>query len=118
MRREVTFHNYLKWYDIRMKEKFSYRLIAHLDRQKKPGELLEKLRAKKIKWGISIKGEDKIEKGFKLIYEAIHRRKYNPRTDGDAHEEYKCSTHTETECPVSCKYFKDWEKRFNSLNPV
>ncbi|MFA4829264.1 MAG: hypothetical protein WC855_05055 [Thermodesulfovibrionales bacterium] len=115
---EKTFRKYLKWYDIRTNEKLSFRVIALIEKSKTPDELLEKVRCKKIKWGIPVTGEDKVEKGFHLIYEAIHRKPYRQKNTKPPIEEYKCPTHPDTECPHSCKYFKDWENRFDRLNPV
>ena len=121
LRREDTFQNYLRWYDIHTKEKLSFRLIAHIDKIHKtdPGkasEILEKLKSQKIRWGNPIKGEDKIEKGVKLIYKAIHGKKYSQKKIKPLIEEYNCPQHR-SDCPASCKYYKDWLGRFNRLMP-
>lgn len=116
---EKTFRKYLKWYDIRTNEKLSFRVIAHIDKSNNSDELLEKFRCKKIKWGIPVCGEDKVEKGFKLIYEAIHRKKYKHGSNETIEiDEYRCPTHLIVECPASCKYYKKWLGRFNRLMPT
>lgn len=115
---EHTFNNYLRWYDIHTQEKLSFRILAHYEKQKNKDNFLETVRCKKIKWGISVKGEDKIEKGIKLVYEAIHRKPYKQKNIEPISEEYKCPSHADKECPDSCKYLKEWADRFNRLNPI
>lgn len=120
LRKEDTFQKYLKWYDIHTKEKLSFRLIAHIEKQgkQKGAELLETLKSKKVRWGSPIKGEDKIEKGVKLIYKAIHRTDYSRKKIEPVIEGYNCPTHQKNNCPASCNYHKEWSGRFNRLNPV
>jgi hypothetical protein len=119
--REATFNNYLRWYDIHTTERFTFRLIALIEKIRKNNpqraeEILEKLKSKKIRWGNSIKGEDAVEKGIKLIYKAIHRTDYSQKKIEPLIEEYICPKH-ESDCPVSCTYHKTWLGRFNRLMP-
>jgi hypothetical protein len=59
--------------------------------------------------GESIKGEDSIEKGVKLIYKAIHRKVYpKPKKQGL----FICPKHGQ-DCPKDCKHLKNWMKVFN-----
>jgi len=120
--KKETFKEYLKWYDIHTKEKLSFRLIAHIDKisktnPSKASEILEKLKSKKIRWGNPVRGEDKIEKGVKLTYEAIHRKKYLKKQIEPLTEEYNCPQHKK-DCPTSCNYRKDWLGKFNRLMPA
>lgn len=119
--REATFNNYLRWYDIHTTEKLSFRLIANIEKNRKNNpqcaeEILEKLKSNKIRWGISIKGEDAVEKGVKIIYKAIHRTDYSQKKIEPLIENYNCPKH-KSGCPTSCKYYKNWLGRFNRLMP-
>jgi hypothetical protein len=116
---EDKFQNYLRWYDLHTQEKISCRLIAHFDKTYKTNplkatELLEKFKQKKIKWGLSVKGEDKIEKGVTKIYEAIYREDYSQEKVKPEIVGYNCSHHGNA-CPQTCTYYKKWLNRFNRL---
>jgi len=119
---ERIFKNYLEWYDIHIQERLSFKLIARYDQVKKTNpqgahEQLEKFKAKKVVWGKPIRGEDKIEKGIKLIYSAIHRAAYSRKAIASNEpiiEQYNCSTHG-VSCPISCKNYKEWLGKFNRL---
>lgn len=111
IRREETFQNYLRWYDLHTKEKLGFRLIALIDSRK-----VKRLSENKISWGKPAEGEDKVEKGIKCIFEAIHRVKYTKEKIGPIVEEYNCPEHSRN-CPTSCKYYEDWNSRFNCLMP-
>lgn len=122
IRKEDTFQRYLKWYDLHTKEKLGFRLIAFIDNTSKTdpqraSKLLEKLKSEKYRCGEPKEGEDKIEKGVKLIYKAIHRDNYSRKTIEPLFEEYNCSTHGKN-CPASCRYYKGWVGRFNRLMPT
>ncbi|MFO0752972.1 MAG: hypothetical protein U0411_06570 [Thermodesulfovibrionales bacterium] len=112
--KESTFKNYLRWYDLHVNEKISIRLIAHIESN--PGkaiETLQRLNHGKIKWGLTIAGEDKIQKGVAKVFKAIHRKDY---TKEDVMEEYNCPSHG-SNCPQKCSYLKEWEGKFNRLFP-
>ena len=129
--KDKTFNNYLKWYDWQMQEKLGWRLIAFIENQSKDNplkakELLKKIRNKSKKPQVGIfdpksnkvfvEGEDKVEKGIKLIYQAIHRKPYHPKDIAPLLDEYNCPQHG-LSCPESCKYYKDWLSRFDRLMP-
>lgn len=125
--RPDTFRKYLKWYDIHMDQKFSFRCIALGEKGKKNiedvGAELQKIRhqlddqewktyrRKKTEIG-DIIGEDAVEKGVKVIYHAIHRKPYKERDVGQI-EEYVCIDHM-NDCPINCSNLKKWQKKFNS----
>ena len=112
---DKKFSDYLRWYDLRMDKKLSYRLLALIEKYPgKASEIFEQLKNKKVKWGIPIKGEDKIEKGIKQIYEAIHRKKFALQSVPTQIEEHSCSVHN-NDCPASCINLKQWMKRFNEI---
>ena len=120
--RQSTFDNYVRWYDIHTQEKLSFRLIAVVEdtlkkNPQKAEQSLERLKHSKVKWGTPIRGEDRIEKGVKVIYKAIHRDKYSPKTIEPVIEEYNCPHH-EKSCSPSCSYYQKWIDRFNRLNPI
>ena len=73
-----TFDKYLRWYDLR-EEGFSYRTIASVEISKSAGEAIEYFRKNKRIDKANVKGEDAVEKGYKVIYEAIHHKKYNSK---------------------------------------
>ena len=134
--KDSTFEQYLKWYDLNIEagsqkpneDTFSFRAIAFLDfiERKHPdryedvkikiGEITEtikSMRGKKTLKGVigqPVKGEDKIEKGVKLIYGAIHRNPY-PSTK-TKQKDYNCPEHG-LECTKECKYLIDFMKDFN-----
>jgi hypothetical protein len=119
--RENTFRQYLRWYDIHTQENLSFRLIAVIENIRKENisgaeKLLERFIHKRTKWGLPVKGEDRIEKGVKLIFTAIHRKTYVHKENKPAIiEKYSCPSHG-NKCRPSCKYYKDWAGRFDRLN--
>lgn len=120
--RENTFRKYLRWYDIHMKDKLSFRLMAHMENIRKVNpqgaeEFLMLITSKKLKWGKTVKGEDNIENGIKLIYAAIHRKPYGGKDICPLIEEYNCPHHGKN-CPPGCEYHNQWVDRFNRLNPI
>ncbi len=116
--KDDIFKNYLRWYDMHIREKLSFRLIALYEKTKPEQQsfLLECIKTQKSRYGISIKGEDKIEKGIRLIYKAIHRANYSRNAVTPTLEVYDCPKHG-NQCPVSCTYYKEWLARFNRLTP-
>ena len=121
LRKEDTFQKYLRWYDIHTQEKLSFRLIALIDNIYKTNpsqasEALEKFKSKKVQCGNPIKGEDKVEKGIKSIYKAIHRTDYSKKKIEPLIEKYNCPQQ-QNRCPSTCDYSKKWIARFNRLNP-
>jgi len=124
---EKTFSNYVRWYDLHVNECLGFRVIACLEENAQKGiadmpALIDKLKKKRIPVGTknSFQGEDRIEKGVKLIYHAIHRKKYPSRKD--RHETflnaYDCPDHVAMQCPVSCQYFRKWQERFDTILPA
>lgn len=121
LRNERTFQNYLHWYDVHTKHKIGFRLIALYERHKQANEdkgqrFLEAIKTKQFKVGRLEKGEDKVEKGVKLIYKAIHRKPYPKRDTKSTMEQYKCPAHGD-QCPVSCAHLKDFMSKFNKSMP-
>lgn len=120
--KEDVFRNYLRWYDIHTKEKLSFRLMAVVEGIRKDNVsgaegLLNRFIHKRVKLGNPVKGEDRIEKGVKIIWAAIYREPYNQKGVSPQIEEYNCTLHG-NDCPRQCKYLKEWEGRFNRLNPI
>lgn len=120
--RPETVNNYLKWYDLHIQEKLGFRPIAAWDNTKKTNpqraeQVLERLIHYKNKCHGHIPGEDKIEKGVKTIYLAIHRTQYSRKTIEPVFEQYNCSLHSRS-CPPSCTYYQEWVDRFDRLNPI
>jgi hypothetical protein len=122
--RQNTFDNYVQWYDWHINELLGFRIITFLDKEIKNGNtdvngLIDKLKNKRFPIGTkkSYKGEDRIEKGVKLIYEAIHQKKYPTRKERHETflEEYNCPTHSPNKCSISCKYQKKWYDKFQKL---
>lgn len=123
LRNEKTFKNYLRWYDIHVKERLGFRLIAFLERI--CGEnivayekWLEKLRTKKWKVQHAEKGEDRVEKGVKLIWAVIHREPYTPKKVEPVMEGWNCPKHGKvhsSECK-DCKALNDRFNRIYSMN--
>jgi hypothetical protein len=121
-----SFAKYLRWYDWR-EEGFSYRIIASAEISKSAAEAIEYFRKNKRIDKANVKGEDAVEKGYKVIYEAIHHRKYNHgNLPAPTMEIYDCPEHgtgteipgTEIPCPKSCTYFVKWQKIFEKKHRV
>lgn len=117
--REQTFQNYLRWYDIHTQEKLSFRLIARIEqiRRKNIGEakqFLEKVRTMRMKVGYPIKGEDRVEKGVKLIWTAIHRESYTPNKVQPLMEDWNCPKHGK-EYDSRCEHCKALYGRFDRI---
>lgn len=113
-----TFQKYLRWYTIHQNEKFSFRIIAYIEKEKKAGaasddELVKRLSSRRIKLGKPVKGEDAVEKGVKLIHRAIHGSDYDEK-DFEIIDKYDCPIHGNS-CPPNCDYRQDWMGRFNRL---
>lgn len=116
-----VFNKYLKWYDLHMGNDYHtpkglpFRTIAyheylerkHPDKAEEAKRKIETERKGII--GQSIQGEDNIEKGVKLIYQAIHRKEYPSKKRLGL---YKCPVHGK-DCPKNCSYLKDYMKDFN-----
>lgn len=134
--KENKFQRYLKWYDLHC-EGLPFRTIAFYDKVEKdyPGrteEAKEKLRGKgrtktitTVKGqrvlsdvvGVSIKGEDAVEKAIKIIYSAIHRKPCPSKLKKQT--SYRCPEH-KNNCPEDCNYRINWMKNFNkrTWNPT
>ena len=133
--RQNTFENYIRWYDLHMEkynqrsECFSFRSIAFCEYvlRKNPEQYEETKRrvadrTKVVKStggervykgviGDNIKGEDAVEKGVKVIYNAIHREPYPSKKTNL--KEYNCPTHG-LSCPTKeCAYLQLFMKNFN-----
>lgn len=133
--KENKFQRYLKWYDLH-NEGLPFRTIAFYDKVEKgyPGrteEAKEKLRVKgrtktitTVKGqrvlsdvvGVSIKGEDAVEKAVKIIYCSIHRKPYPLK---QKQTPYNCPEHIQ-DCPRNCNYLRNWRKDFDkrTWNPT
>jgi len=117
--KEEVFQKYLWWYDIHQNEKFSFRIIAYIDKARKQGkrnidEVIERFRNGKTKWGTPVRGEDAVEKGIKLIHKAIQGMDYSVKNTEPIIDRYECPDHGNC-CPKTCKYFIDWKLKFNYL---
>lgn len=117
--REPVFENYLRWYDLHIKEYLGFRLIAFLENVRKENlltydEWLEKLRSMKWKVGRPIRGEDRVEKAVKIIWEAIHKSSYTkPEAIMD---EWSCPTHG-NDYHDECKSCRALSDKFNKIYP-
>jgi hypothetical protein len=116
------FDNYVRWYDLHTQEKLGFRPIAAWDNTQKTNpkraeQVLQQLINCKAKCYGHIKGEDKVEKGIKLIYKAIHRDNYSAKAIEPVMKEYNCPHHG-INCLTSCTYYQKWFGRFNRLNPI
>lgn len=127
--KEKTFQNYIRWYDIHMQEHIGFRLIAFIEKQSKGNpqkakELLEKIKKMPQKPQVGrpvpeknkvvVNGEDKVEKGVKLVFEAIFRTRYLRKKTEPIIEEYDCPQHGNS-CPESCDYYQKFLMTFNRL---
>lgn len=92
---EEKFQNYLRWYDLHMEENKDFRSITLLERKNKKKDNIKKYE------------EDRIRKGFKLIYQAIHRTSC-PKKDIllENLETYTCALH-QNDCPITCANLKN-----------
>ena len=122
--RESTFLNYLKWYDIYTSKRFSFRSIAIIENllKRDPGKAKQvfseiELMGRRMEGGQPVKGEDAVRRGIIMVYQAIFRKKFNPKGMVQPLKEYSCIEHRNN-CPSSCDYFKKWQKEFNRWNPV
>ena len=111
-----TFDRYLWWYYLHTKVKLSFRLIAMIenlrkDNRKKAREFLKLLKSKKLESRKPFKGEDKVEKGVKLVWDAIHRRPYEPPKVKHVIEEWNCQEHGRN-FSAGCKYCKSLKDSF------
>jgi hypothetical protein len=116
--KEEVFQKYLWWYNIHQNEKFSFRIIAYIDKVRKRGkinidEVIERFRNIKKRWGTPEKGEDAVGKGIKLIHKAIHGMDYSAKDIEPITEKYDCPKHG-NKCPHNCKYLMNWFQRFDN----
>jgi hypothetical protein len=105
---EETFYKYIRWYDLHIYEMLSFRMIAYIEKYKNYPEF--QMNLKKVR--TPVKGEDHVEKGVKLIYEAIHRKTYRQKARS-FEEVYACPEHHNNQCPANCEHLKKWEVIFN-----
>lgn len=120
--KEDTFQNYLRWYDIHTQERLGFRLIAFLEKYRSNletyEEWLKKLSTTTWKVGKDCaKGEDRIEKGVKLIWTAIHRKPYSSKKVKPVMEDWTCPVHGK-EYDATCKHCKGLSDRFDRINSV
>jgi len=125
------FAKYLKWYDLHTEKGYTFRKIALYESwEKNHPDIAEEAKirlenkTKKIKTnkgkeriikgfiGESIKGEDNVEKAVKLIYQAIHRKKYPPKKKLKS---FNCPEHG-NKCPQGCSYLEKYMEDFNKRN--
>lgn len=124
---DEVFEKYLKWYDLHMGKDyntpkgFNFRTIASHDwlereypEKAEEGKRRIAERTKTIKFrsgrertikgvvGEPVKGEANVEKGVKLIYQAIHRKAYPSRKKMEL---FNCPEHGGN-CPKECTYLK------------
>ena len=130
------FAKYLKWYDLHT-QGYTFRKIAYYEYlEKNHPDIAEEAkrkienRTKTIKSRIGkertikgfigepIKGEDNVEKGVKLIYQAIHRKPYPSK---EKQTPFNCPEHG-NEYNEDCQHCKKWFKKFNTskklFNPL
>ena len=112
----------MRWYDLHTQEKLGFRAIAAWQNTqetnpKRATQVMEQLIQHKAKCHGSIQSEDRIEKGVKTIYKAIHRVKYSRKDMEPIIEEYNCPHHG-TGCPSSCTYYQKWLGRFDRFKPA
>jgi hypothetical protein len=103
LRDEETFKNYLRWYDLHIRDWIPLRLIAHGEKlgPENKEAFDNRIRQKKVKWGKAESGEDRVQKGVQAIYKAIHgitnkKKKVYAEPDRMADSkkiEWKCSKH-------------------------
>jgi hypothetical protein len=119
IRQEKTFQNYLRWYDIHTQEKISFRLIAKIEEMRSENignaeRFLEKVRNMRMKVGHPIRGEDRIARGVKLIWSAIHREPYTSAKVEPVIEEWNCPEHGKN-YSKKCEHCKGLMDRFNRI---
>lgn len=117
--KEPVFRNYLRWYDIHIQEKVSFRLMAKIESFRKENveaydEWLDRARTARIKIGCTIKGEDRVEKGVKLLWAAIHREPYSSGKVEPVVEEWSCPQHGKN-YDGNCRYCKSLYDRFDRV---
>jgi len=99
-----------------------FRLIAFLNEICKGDNLkyekwLEGLRTKKWIVGRSIKGEDQVEKGVKIIWRAIRREFYTREKAEPVIEDWNCPEHSKEHSPT-CKDCQALYQRFDRINSM
>lgn len=122
-----VFSKYLKWYDLYITGLPFRTIAAHeiLDREcpsraeEGKRKIADNTKTIKTRCGksktmrgvvaMSVKGEDNVEKGIKLVYEAIHRKPYPSKKKQTS---YDCPEHGNN-CPKECGYLKKWFRNFN-----
>ena len=122
IRQEKTFQNYLRWYDIHTREKISFRLIAKIEEMRSENienaeRFLEKVRNMRTKVCHHVKQEDRIAKGIKLIWAAIHRESYTSAKVEPVINEWNCPKHGKN-YSQTCKHCKGLHDRFDRLYPM
>jgi hypothetical protein len=124
------FERDLHRFDLYMKQGLNFRQIACLEEAERRGRHLlpSSLQGKKI--GMSIPGEDGIEKSVKKIIKAIDRtpktseqKSYQARrrhidTPAQGQEHFFCPAHPRG-CPtLDCPHLKEWMERVNATLPT
>lgn len=136
IRREETFHNYLRWYDLAIGADYqkptgySFRAIALLNNiwLKHPElyedakeeianrtKIIRSTRGETVLKGVVGEGEpgegdDMVGRAVKVIYNAIHRKPYPSKKSKQ--KEYNCPAHG-VKCAANCSYLKSFMKAFN-----
>jgi len=114
LRREDTFQNYLRWYDIHFEERLTLRAIAEIHHLSKKSTrnaeaLLEIfLQKSKVKVRRPIKEESAVLKGVRTIYQAISREPYRKHIQKDFDDKYERPKGVD-----ESKYREQWLARFN-----
>jgi hypothetical protein len=67
--------------------------------------------------GRPLKGEDRVEKGVKLIWAAIHREPYTRKKAKPIMEDWNCPTHGKT-YNDQCQYCKAIYNQFDHINSM
>ena len=122
IRKEKTFQNYLRWYDIHTRERISFRLIAKIEEMRSENienaeRFLEKVRNMRTKVRHHVKQEDRIAKGIKLIWAAIHGGSYTSAKVEPVIAEWNCPEHGKN-YSQKCKHCKGLYDRFDRIYPM
>ena len=120
-----NFEKYLRWYDYKIEEGLTFRLIALIEFHSKPEDREQKFeehisRKKKVRNIGPVEEEDTVRKGVGLIYKAIFRK---PMSARESHiptlKEYNCPYHSwnsntqEWDCDADCEYLKSYSARLS-----
>lgn len=120
-----NFEKYLRWYDLKIDEELTFRLIALIEFHSKPEDRERKFeehisRKKKARNIGPVEEEDAVRKGVRLIYSVIHRK---PMATREHHtptlKKYDCPYHSwnpkknDWDCDMDCEYLKSYIARLS-----